>query len=376
MKHIVRSVQRACASGLDSVTLREEIVRRIAPAIPFDAYAFSACDPDTGLMAHTVARHVPRALGRVYAEHLYPHHAATISMDMPRRGMPVFSMPDMSRDIREVFRAAGLGHQMHVSLTSAGRLRGTWCLMRSKCSSRERAQSRALLERLVPHVARGLEASALVDLARSPSIETKDAAPGILVLDARGQVVMRTPLATRWLADLSDAGLGTDADLPLCVVSLVARLRHTRGDLPETPLARVRGASGQCYALRASLSEPDVQGRCTVVVVVRPLLRAEVAPMLSQLYPLSCREREIVAAVARGEATKQIAATLRISPHTVEEHLGRACQKIGVRGRKALVARLFVDVYLGRLTDSEAARPRASAENLSAVDTLEAARPA
>jgi hypothetical protein len=210
MEHIVRSVQRACASGLDSATLRQEVVRRIAPAIPFDAYAFSACDPDTGLMAHTVAHNVPRALGRVYAEHLYPHQAATIAMDLPRRGVPVFSMLDMSRDIREVFRAAGLDHQIHVSLTSAGRLRGTWCLMRSACSSREIARSRALIERVLPHVTRGLEAAALVDLARSPSIETSDAAPGILMLDARGHIVVRTPLGSRWLADLADAGLGTD----------------------------------------------------------------------------------------------------------------------------------------------------------------------
>ena len=50
-------------------------------------------------------------------------------------------------------------------------------------------------------------------------------------------------------------------------------------------------------------------------------------------------------AVARGEATKCIAETLKLSPHTVTEHIQRACDKIGVRGRKALIARLFFDGY-------------------------------
>ena len=56
-------------------------------------------------------------------------------------------------------------------------------------------------------------------------------------------------------------------------------------------------------------------------------------------------EGEVVAAVVRGEPTKCIAASLGISPYTVAEHLDRACAKVGVRGRKALVARLFLDGY-------------------------------
>jgi hypothetical protein len=43
------------------------------------------------------------------------------------------------------------------------------------------------------------------------------------------------------------------------------------------------------------------------------------------------------------------ASRLGVSPYTVKEHLDRACEKIGTRGRKALVARLFVDAYLPTL---------------------------
>jgi DNA-binding CsgD family transcriptional regulator len=67
--------------------------------------------------------------------------------------------------------------------------------------------------------------------------------------------------------------------------------------------------------------------------------------MLTDLYGLSPREREVVAAVARGLTNKEIAARLGLSAHTVKEHLDRASAKTGARGRKALVARLFFDGY-------------------------------
>jgi DNA-binding CsgD family transcriptional regulator len=102
--------------------------------------------------------------------------------------------------------------------------------------------------------------------------------------------------------------------------------------------------------MRASLAEPDATGECAAVVVVRPAAPREVAAILTRLYALSAREREVVAAIARGESTKAIAAALSVSPHTVAEHVERACRKIGVRGRKALVAKLFVDGYAPRST--------------------------
>jgi DNA-binding CsgD family transcriptional regulator len=348
MDKIIRSMQRVCRAGLDSVSLRRELAQRIAPALPFDAYAFSTCDPDTGLMTHTLGEGVPRPLTKAFMEHLYPRGCALLGMDMPRRGTQVFSVLAESEEARDAFRGWELDDQIQASLTADGRLWGMWCLMRSRRFG-STDQSRALLERVAPDIARGLAAAALVDLARAPQVDAGDAAPGIVVLDVRGRPTMRTPLAVRWLSDLADTGMDTPEGLPLTVLALASRVRRARADVPEEALARVRGASGRWYLLRGSLTEPDASGETSIVVIVRPAIRAEVAPMLTRLYALSAREREIVAAVARGEPTKRIAAMLRISPHTVEEHLTRACYKIGVRGRKALVAKLFVEGYAPNL---------------------------
>ena len=50
-----RGVRRACDAGLDSVTLRAEVTRRITRLIPADASYFGTLDPHTGLLADLVA---------------------------------------------------------------------------------------------------------------------------------------------------------------------------------------------------------------------------------------------------------------------------------------------------------------------------------
>jgi len=343
MEDLLRSVKRVCHAGLDSVSLRRQVAARVVPRLGFDANAFSTCDPDTNLMTHAVAEGVPHPLAKAYAEVLYPDHCARLSMDLPRAGLAVFSMAQHSHVARAELRAHGMSEQLHVSLMTGGRLWGTWCLMsghepRGRCGERWSA-----LRRMVPHLVRGLHAAALVD--RGLAAVGEGDAPGVLALDVRGHPTLRTTLATRWLADLADVGLHMPNDLPLAVVALVARLRRARTDTPDTMHVRARGVSGRWYSIRASLAEPAASGDSAAIVVIQPAVPREVATVLTNLYDLSVREREVIAAVTRGESTKAIADSLGLSPHTVIEHIDRACRKIGVRGRKALIAKLFFDGY-------------------------------
>lgn len=60
-------------------------------------------------------------------------------------------------------------------------------------------------------------------------------------------------------------------------------------------------------------------------------------------YGLSERERAVVDLVVQSASTKQISKALYISEYTVQDHLSNAFDKVGVRGRRALVKRLFFD---------------------------------
>jgi DNA-binding CsgD family transcriptional regulator len=354
MQAAFNAAKRACYAGLDSITLRTEIAERVSSAIPFDSQAFSTCDPDTGLITHTVAHGVPEALVKVYIERLYPTALARMAMDMPRRGRTVFSMAEQSDETNEALRAHGVHEQIHVSIAAAGRLWGTWCLMRGSETATAMSREYAFLTRLAPHLARGLQSAALVDRGLAGSEADGDTAAGVLVLDHRNRPLLRTQIATRLLADLSDVGLRMPDDVPMSIVALATEVRNQRHEHGLERHLRVRGRSGRWYTMRASLSEPNPAGESSFVVVIRPALPQEIARLLTGLYALSPREREVIAAVARGEATKCIAESLQLSPHTVTEHIQRACDKIGVRGRKALIARLFFDGYAPAL---KAAKP-------------------
>lgn len=338
----IRAVQRLCSAGLDSVSLRIAVGERMAPELGSDAWAFSTCDPDTGLLAHTVAEGVPTSLARDYAERLYPYEAALLYIDVPHNGTNLFSLLALSRESREALQSSGLLDQLDVALVSRGRMWGTWCLMRGDRSPITSARSRAVVRRLVPHLARALRDSITVDNALA-AVTPAECTPGVIVLDARNRPVLHTAAARAWLTDLADVGWAFEDALPFSLRALVSLLRVRSSNVAGVRRMRPRGRSGRMYDVSASLAEPDANGECAVTLIVEPVAPKPVAPALAWRYDLSGREREVVAAVVRGEPTKCIAASLGISPYTVAEHLDRACAKVGVRGRKALIAKLILD---------------------------------
>lgn len=356
VESVFQSVKRACYAGLDSVTLRREIAARVRPVIPFDAHAFGTTDPDTGLLTHLVAGQMPEAMTLEFLNHLYPFESARHAVDFARRGQVVYNSVEEPSGLRAALLAHGFEHGSHAVFGERGRLWGKWCLMQERISPALVERTHALIRRLAPHITRALQQAALIDAstAASPArgTEPAQAMAGVLVLDSRNRVALRTESVRGMLADLHDIGFEDPGAVPLSILALASRLRFAirRGTerSSQSMALRAQGTSGQWYGIQATLAEPETHGADAAVIVVRPVIAREVASMLTEVYGLSPREREIVAAVARGLTTKEIAAELGLSPHTVKEHLDRACDKTGARGRKALVARLFFDAYVPR----------------------------
>jgi DNA-binding CsgD family transcriptional regulator len=78
-------------------------------------------------------------------------------------------------------------------------------------------------------------------------------------------------------------------------------------------------------------------------VVIAPAEPREVARFHTAAYGLSAREEEIIALVLRCASTRQISAALYISESTVQGHLSRIFAKAGVKSRRELLKRLFLD---------------------------------
>jgi DNA-binding CsgD family transcriptional regulator len=349
-----RSVKRICYAGLDSITLRSEVGSRLSKVVPSDAWTMATVDPDTALFTHSLSTGVPADLAGAWVRQLYPLEEAAAIIRQSRARDPVTTASaSMTTDL---LRAAGFPHEMRTVLATRTDLWGFCCLLRGSGTAEFRTVEKRFMRRIAPHVAAGLRAAALLDASDAVGTAAGDSyergLSGVLVLDGSGGVHLRNDPAVEYLQDLADTGVVADG-VPSAVAGAVVKLRvqharDARDGAESEPLSsqlRVRGRSGCWYTLEASLSEPGASGDSSVIVLVRPARRAEVAQILTRLYGLTPRERETLARVARGQSTKEIATALGISTWTVQEYIGKACEKAGVRSRKALIAKVFLDGY-------------------------------
>jgi DNA-binding CsgD family transcriptional regulator len=232
----------------------------------------------------------------------------------------------------------------------AGRERwGAIELTRERGDSDFDARELRLLRRIVAHVGAGLRASAL--LSAAPLAESDgDGAPGVLIFDRRGRVVQHTQAAKRYLEELEDLGprWQEDGSLPEAVWMALGALRgtlvpQTDRDRVRVPLLCAKSRSGRWLTLQGALTEATPGYPSQKMIVIEPTGPRQIAWLKTAAYGLSSREREIVDLVLRGTSRKQIAATLYISEYTVQDHLSNIFDKVGVRGREALIKRLFFD---------------------------------
>lgn len=93
-----------------------------------------------------------------------------------------------------------------------------------------------------------------------------------------------------------------------------------------------KGSAAVAAARAQHLAEVRCQGAYT------PAVRAAAQPL-----PLTDREREIATLAAAGHSNKEIAARLTVSVRTIEGHLYRASQKLGVHDRSELAALLAIE---------------------------------
>jgi DNA-binding CsgD family transcriptional regulator len=180
-------------------------------------------------------------------------------------------------------------------------------------------------------------------------------APSLIVLDEDWQMHSMTPGARELLAELpgGDVSAARGA-LPACVLSVAGRaLRSLETDetTGQVAVARVRSDSGRWMILHGAPLLRD--GNRRVAVIIERGDPDRLAPLLMAAYELTSREKDVTRLVLRGETTSSIAASLFVSPQTVQQHLKSIFEKTGVRSRRELVGKVFFAHYEPRVRDNE-----------------------
>ena len=164
--------------------------------------------------------------------------------------------------------------------------------------------------------------------------DTSAQAPVVIMLDGDGTITAMSAGGQQILEDLRINGV--DGDFPGLVQVAATRARTSRTTTQLT--TRLRGRSGRWLRLNVSPMEGDSGAVALTVETARP---DDLVRVLLDSYGLTVRETEIVLRLCRGLATKDIAADLMISTHTVRDHVKSVFEKAGVNSRGELVAELF-----------------------------------
>jgi DNA-binding CsgD family transcriptional regulator len=329
-----RELVRLCHSGLDLPALRVGVLRSLRRLMPVDAAFFATADPETLLFTSGYAEEPLAAAAPLFLDNEFGGEDVNRFAELATAPTHVSSLDAATRGDRwssgrycDIMRPAGLGDELRAALTIGQKCWGYLCLHRADHPLGFTPAEAALVTRVGPHIADALRQSVLLHGA-APA----DQRPGVLVLAEDLSVVAATLEADALLEQLEPA---PHLPLPTVVYAVVAALHRELA----TPSARVRAASGHWLAVHASrLAGPDA-GR--VAIVIEPCTPRATVPIRLAAYGLSRREAEVARLVLRGASTRAIAASLHISPHTVQDHLKNVFDKLGVRSRRDLVGLLL-----------------------------------
>ncbi len=351
-ERVRREIIRVCHAGLDSQTLRIEIIKRLRKVIPIDVFFFTTSDPATLLFTGAVVDEILQGVTPQFLENEFLKDDVNKFSWLARSATPVGSLIqatqrelEQSPRYREILAPLALGDELRAALITSGVCWGFLCLHRDRSSPHFTPAEVAFIGRLTPHMAEGLRTALLLGGATGERVPDE---PGLLLLANDMQVVAITPAAERWLAELGEADWSRKLALPYAVSAVVARLQAIeRGNDAQpalVPKVRLRTASGHWLVLHASrLKVLSTHAQIAVIFeVARPV---EIAPLIVQAYNLTKRESEIMQCVLRGLSTGEISATYQISSNTVQDHLKSIFEKVGVRSRRELVGQLFAQQY-------------------------------
>jgi DNA-binding CsgD family transcriptional regulator len=99
------------------------------------------------------------------------------------------------------------------------------------------------------------------------------------------------------------------------------------------PISRVHLAAGLWLTLRAA----RIGGN--IAVTIEESTAVERLDLFARASALSARESELLAHLASGADTREVAGHMFLSEHTVQDHLKSIFAKTQTRSRKALLAR-------------------------------------
>ncbi|MCV2491830.1 helix-turn-helix transcriptional regulator [Geodermatophilus sp. YIM 151500] len=347
-----RSLSGLVRAGRPLDSFAEDALSLLGGAVRHDVGCLATTDPATGLVTRTFKVGLPDHLDAEVARFEYEVDDVNLFRDLVHRPSPVGVLevdtggrPERSARWRELLVPQfGQAHELRSMFRSGEASWGLLAVFRPPGRAGFSTDEAVLVGRVAGLIGAGLRA-ALV--ASTPAEAGGWTGPAVLVIGADDGIVQLTAAGERRLAELGGA---PGSVLPLPLLSVVAAARaFAAGRTHVPPRLRVRAPSGQFLVVSAApLASTGAAGR-DVVLSVEEARPPDIVPLVVAAFGLTERERDVVHQALRGADTQEIARRLYLSPYTVQDHLKSIFDKAGVRSRRELVSRIFLDQYAPRL---------------------------
>jgi DNA-binding CsgD family transcriptional regulator len=333
-------IEKICASGADAQMLRIRLLDEIRHAIGFDAHAWLMTDPRTAVGSAPLAdvpclHELPRAIRLKYLTTVNRWSAlakAGRSVGLLRRETdddPSRSL--MWRDLQHEYAVVDVA-----SMVFADRF-GCWGfldLWRLEPASAFDDADAARLSSVAASITAGLRASQSLTFAFPPSGARSGLGPMVLLLDNELRVRSQTDATQEWLEVLLPAAAGGQP-VPAAAYNVAAQLislEHGVDDNP--PSARVHLVRGLWVTLGAARLDAD-----SIAVTIEETTAADRLELFCACFGLSAREAELIGHLATGGNTRELAARMYVSEHTVQDHLKSIFAKTSAHNRRGLLSR-------------------------------------
>lgn len=356
----VRSdVEVLARAGLDVSTFLAEVDASLVRAVPYEAMCVALQDPATSMATATFK------FGGISGRESHDLHWCEIEFGaaddtsfraLTDRGVTAVGLHhetggDVARSVRMrdfMCHHFGFTDELRTVARVDDRDWAALAMMRADAASPFDDAEIALMSSLSGALATGIRAGVLARCAES-SVTTLEG-PAVIIVGRDGTFTQVNPAATHWLAELASCD-NSEGPVHTLAALIDGARRFARGEVDTLPRCRVRVPSGTWLVLNGSpLSGPDSPGT-DIVITIEQARPPEIVPLVVAAFALTPRERDVTQLVLQGVPSKEVASTLHISVHTVQDHLKSIFEKADVRSRRELIARVFFDQYLPRFGD-------------------------
>ncbi|MGZ5404587.1 MAG: helix-turn-helix transcriptional regulator [Nocardioides sp.] len=321
------TIERLARTAGDSRELRARVVEHVRRTVPFDWFVFVLTDPATTVGVDPLAEAppgvaLPQLISAKYRTALNRWTALTASAALRERAAesPAWLEVQRFHGVVDVLSAVFRDHY------------GCWGFLDLWSRRSFQTQDLRQVDAVVPAVTSVLRRDQARSLRRPSAAEATG--PVVLVLDDELRVVSRTAAADDWLARLLPPADGV-LPVPAVAYNVAAQLvARERGVDPHLPRGRVHLGDGFWVSVGAARLGVG-QG---VAVAMEPITADDRMDLVGRAFALSPREGTVVAEVCAGRTTAEVAASLHLSPLTVQDHLKSVFRKTGVRSRRELAA--------------------------------------